>query len=56
MTAAANLDNNNTLVEQNVTRVFFFFCLSFTAQSVEECVDAGNALLGCSVQKDSLGL
>lgn len=33
-----------------------FLCLSFTAQSVWECVDAGNALLGCSVNKDSLAL
>lgn len=32
---------------------FFFFLL---APSVVECVEAGNTLLGFSVQKDALGL
>lgn len=33
--------------------LFVFYLL---APCVTECVEAGNALLGCSVQKDALGL
>lgn len=33
------------------------FCVFFSAASlVTECVEAGNALLGCNVQKDAVGL
>lgn len=33
------------------------FCvLSSAASLVMECVEAGNALLGCNVQKDAVGL
>lgn len=34
--------------------ITMFACLFISASCVTECVDAGNALLGCSVQKDAL--
>ena len=37
--------------------IFVCFCVfKSSATCGTDCVDAGNALLGCSVQKDALGL
>uniref|UniRef100_A0A672HYB8 von Willebrand factor A domain containing 5A n=1 Tax=Salarias fasciatus TaxID=181472 RepID=A0A672HYB8_SALFA len=49
-------NGTTTLMTDCLNPLLLFSCAFLSAPNVTECVDAGNALLGCRVQKDALGL